>query len=232
VVRLKVTYLGHAGFVFESEKAKLLIDPWLTNNPVGAHLPERLPFDLIALTHGHFDHLGDSLELATENGVPILTLPELAAYCKGQGAETELINYGGTFIHHDLAIKCVLAFHSTSAGPERANAPGACGYVVKGRDATVYHAGDTCVFGDMRLIGDQFEIDAALLPIGGRTTMDPEEARLAIDLLHPRTVVPIHFGTWAFIEQDVSAFKSRVEETTTAKVVVLNPGDSRVFLGT
>lgn len=226
---MKVSYLGHAGFIVRSRDATLLIDPWLTENPQGSALPDDVRPDLIALTHGHFDHVGDSLELADRFAVPILTLPELASYCRDRGATTELINYGGSFFQGHTEIKCVLAFHSSSGGTERANAPGACGYVVRDGSVSLYHAGDTCVFGDMKMIGDRSNLEVAVLPIGGRTTMDPEEAMIAIELLRPRHVIPIHFDTWEFIQQDVHHFKSDVESRFDTTVVVLKPGDSAEF---
>ncbi|OUN00464.1 MAG: metal-dependent hydrolase [Paenibacillaceae bacterium ZCTH02-B3] len=223
---MNITWIGHSCFLVHDGTHTLLIDPWIRDNPAGARLPDNARPDLILLTHGHFDHLGESVELSKQFEVPILCMPELAAYCRSQEARAEIINYGGSYRLGNFTIKCVLAFHSSSAGPNRIYAGPPCGYVITSSDQTVYFAGDTCVFGDMKLIGELFKLDVAMLPIGGRTTMDPAEALMAVKWLRPRYVIPMHFNTWEFIRQDPQAFKEAVERETEAKVLLPAPGEN------
>lgn len=221
---VELTWLGHAGIALRGQTCSLLVDPWMEGNPHGAELPEDFVPSGIFVTHGHADHFGDSMELARRFSVPIVASPEVAAFAARNGVTSELINYGGTYVLEGAEVKCVLAFHSSSIGPDRLYGGNPCGFVIKMDSVTIYHAGDTCLFGDMRLIGETYPLDVAILPIGGRTTMDPDEALKAIQWLKPRRVLPIHFNTWPFIEQDPVAFATRVHTETDAEILSMDPG--------
>jgi L-ascorbate metabolism protein UlaG (beta-lactamase superfamily) len=218
-----MTWLGHSAFLFESKGTRILVDPWL-KNPKFPGLPMGIRPDLIVVTHGHQDHLGDTVELAREHGCPVLAVPELTAYCERQGCSTMRFNHGGTVEFGGARIRCVDALHSSSVGPERDFAGDPCGVVLSADGINIYHAGDTDVFGDMQLIGDSVAIDLALLPIGGLFTMDSVGAVRAVELLRPARVAAMHYGTFAGIEQDPDAFGREVERRTSSKYLSLQPG--------
>lgn len=223
---MKATWLGHAAFVLRSREATVLVDPFISGNSRGAGLPDDVRPTAILVTHGHHDHLGDALDLSNRFDAPVVAVPELANYCAEQGATTERMNYGGTIDVGGARVTCVPAFHTSSVGPDRILAGSPCGFVVETEGRRVYHAGDTCAFGDMELIARAARLDLALLPIGGRFTMDPDGAVLALSLLRPRVVIPMHYNTFPLIEQDAEAFAKGVREATDTEPVVLAPGDS------
>jgi L-ascorbate metabolism protein UlaG (beta-lactamase superfamily) len=216
-------WLGHSAFLFESKGTQVLIDPWL-KNPKNPGLPAGFRPDLIVVTHGHQDHLGETFELAREHGCPVLAVPELAAHCEKQGCSAIRFNHGGTVEFKGLRIRCVQALHSSSIGPERAFAGDPCGVVLSADGIRIYHAGDTDVFAGMQLFGDSAAIDVALLPIGGLYTMDSAGAVRAVELLRPARVAAMHYGTFAGIEQDADAFGREVERRTQCKYLSLLPG--------
>ncbi len=223
---MKVTWLGHSAFLIEG-KDKVLVDPFLSGNPKAARKPEEVDCDVICVTHGHFDHLGDAVAIARRTGAVIACIAEMASYVERCEAKAVGFNLGGTACVKDTKVTMVPAFHSSSIG-----APGlefsaamAVGVVIDS-GKVVYHAGDTSVFGDMKLIGQMYKPDLALLPIGGFFTMDPKGAALATSLIAPKTVIPMHYGTWPPIEQDPKAFEREVKKVSKAKVVILKPGES------
>ncbi|MGO4384113.1 metal-dependent hydrolase [Specibacter sp. RAF43] len=225
---IEVTWLGHAAFSIRFEEHHVLIDPWLDNPAsTGAKLDPD-PTTLL-VTHGHFDHLGQAVELSLAHGIPLIAPGETGIYCKAQGCEAPLINLGGIYRRGNLAVKCVPAVHSTSVGPERAYGGLAAGYVLNLGGFRLYHAGDTALFSDMKLISSRYALDLALLPIGGTSTMGPEDAVDAVRLLEPRFVIPMHFDTWDFISQDAQAFAARIESETSATCILLDPGSSHLF---
>lgn len=223
---MRITYYGHACFVLEDGRCTILIDPWLKENPLVTHFPEGLAPNLILVTHGHHDHLGDAVEIATESGATIISTPEVCHYCARQGAKIDPVHYGGTLTFDFAAVSVVPAWHSSSitVGEERLYAGNPCGFVVRLGERALYHAGDTCLFGDMALIGKHFLLDYALLPIGDRFTMGPEDALRAVQLLRPRVVVPMHYNTWDSIVQDVEVFRRAAESQTISKCLVMKPG--------
>lgn len=223
----RIRFYGHACFRLEQGDVQVLIDPFFTGNPHIKEIPADLRPTNILVTHGHGDHLGDAIELAKANGATILATPELAGYCGRQGAAVDGAHMGGTVRFPWGSVKLVPAFHSSSVGPNLdIYAGNPVGMVVRFHGLTFYHAGDTCLFGDMRLIGEGNDLDVAYLPIGGHYTMDTEDALKAIELLRPRAIIPGHYNTWPVLEVDISAFKARVEAATRAKCVVLKPGEA------
>lgn len=224
---MKITYLGHAAFFLEGE-SKILIDPFLRDNPLATVRPENLHPDLILVSHGHGDHLGDAVEIAKRTGATIVSVFELASYCSRQGAKAHAMHIGGSHQFGPVKVKLTPAWHGSGLvmdGPaEYLGNP--CGFVINLEGKNIYHAGDTGLFGDMALIGRLHPIDLALIPIGDNFTMGPEDALEAVKLIKPSVVIPMHYNTWPLIEQDPQDFKRKVEAQTTARVVVLAPGES------
>jgi L-ascorbate metabolism protein UlaG (beta-lactamase superfamily) len=198
-----LTWLGHAAFRLDSPGGKrIYVDPWLQNPkcPENEREPERV--DLIALTHGHSDHVGDTVDLAKRFSCPVVAQVELREWLAGQGLEddmTESPNKGGTVEKAGVRITMTDAKHSSSCD-DGTYAGEAAGLVLELEDGTrVYFAGDTCVFGDMQLIGRIYEPELAVLPIGGHFTMDPREAAVALELLGVKRCVPCHYGTFPLL---------------------------------
>jgi len=226
MVGMKITRLGHSAFLIHG-RDKVLIDPFLTGNPKASTTHDKVDCDIICVTHGHGDHLGDAVDIARRTGATIASIVELSDWLEKLGVKSVGFNMGGTAKIKHTNITMVPAFHSSSIG-----APGlefsaamAVGMVVDS-GKVVYHAGDTCVFGDMRLIGDLYKPDVALLPIGGFFTMDPKQAAMAVELLNPKIAIPMHYNTWPSIEQDPKDFERLVKKSSKAKVVILEPGES------
>lgn len=213
---MKIRYLGHAAFQIIGSK-NIVIDPFLTGNPVAAE-QEGTP-DLILVTHAHGDHLGDAVELSKRSGAPIVCMYDIAQHIRGVQAYG--MNYGPAKIE-GIDIVMVPAWHSSSMGGQEVGNP--AGFIVKMDGKTVYHAGDTFVFGDMALFNELYgPIDVALLPIGGYFTMGPREAAKAVELLKPRIVVPMHYNTFPPIRQDPEEFRKLVGDK--AEVRILKPGE-------
>jgi L-ascorbate metabolism protein UlaG (beta-lactamase superfamily) len=190
----------------------------------------------IAISHGHADHMADAVAVAKRSGAHCVAVVELAEWLKGQGIEAlSDPNLGGTVRFDWGSIKLVPAWH-TSTLPGSEEAPFSAehgiplgtpaGFVIEIGGVTVYHAGDTCLFGDMKLIAERNPIDVALLPIGGLYTMDRHDAMVAAEFVGAKTVIPMHYDTFPPIETDAGAFKSDVESQTSAQVVLLKPGES------
>jgi L-ascorbate metabolism protein UlaG (beta-lactamase superfamily) len=206
MANVSLTWLGHAAFRVDSPKGKrIYVDPWLENPkcPEGEKEPDRV--DLIALTHGHDDHVGATVELAQKFGCPVIALVELRGWLSTKGLSeemTEAPNKGGTVEHDGIKITLTDAKHSSSAFEDGRfvylGEP--TGLVIELEDGTkLYFAGDTGVFGDMQLIGRIYQPDVAVLPIGGHYTMDPREAAVALELLGVKRCVPCHYGTFPLL---------------------------------
>ncbi len=220
----KITFYGHSAFLVELDGKKILIDPYLSN-PLSPVKPEDVKdVDLVVLTHGHGDHLGDAITILKNNkNAKIVAIYELANYVGEQiGDPGRAIggNIGGPMLVDDLKIALTPATHSSPYG-----AP--TGVVIIGKEATIYHAGDTGVTMDMKLIGELYKPDIALLPIGGHFTMDPVEAAKAVELIKPKIAIPMHWGTFPVLYGKPEEFKKLVEERTPeTKVIILQPGET------
>jgi len=199
---IKLTWLGHATFLIETPASQtLLVDPWVMGNPKCPDDKKQLTkVDIMLCTHGHGDHIGDAVEIAKKLHPKVVAIPELATWLQSKGAEQTLpMNKGGTQAVGDVKITMVDARHSSGIqdGDQIIYGGEGCGYVIEFENAVkIYHAGDTCVFGDMQIIREIYAPEIALLPIGDHYTMGPREAAYACNLLKPKTVIPMHFGTF------------------------------------
>ncbi len=221
---MHVTFIGHAAVEIKTEKHSILIDPFITGNPVAKHKPEDFQPDAIILTHGHADHLGDAIPISKRTGAPIIAIFELAMYCQSQGAQAVGMNIGGPSTFPFGTVQFTAAVHSSSYDGHYLGEP--CGVVLTTlENKKIYHAGDTALFSDMALIG-KLGLDLAFLPIGSYYTMDPEAAVEAVQLLQPKVVIPIHYNTLPAIRQDPQQFKAKVEGQTKTQVIILRPGES------
>jgi L-ascorbate metabolism protein UlaG (beta-lactamase superfamily) len=224
---ITLTWLGHASFRFDTPGGKrVYVDPWLGNPkcPDGEKQPERM--DVIALTHGHGDHVGDTVELSKRFSPEIVAQIELKGWLGGKGAEvgeTPGSNKGGTVEAAGLKFTLTNAFHSSSSDDGEYLGE-ACGIVAEAENGTkLYFAGDTCVFGDMELIGRIYEPDVAILPIGDHFTMGPREAAVALELLGTSRCVPCHYGTFPLLRGTPDELRQLAPEV---EVLALEPGES------
>lgn len=216
---ITLTFLGHAGALLEDGKYAVAIDPFLTGNPTAARKPADLRCTHIVLTHGHSDHLGDTVCLAQTNQATVYAGNELALYLEEQGVTAEPGNPGGCIAADFGWVAFTQAFHSSSYEGRYLGV--ACGAMVHLGGVTVYHCGDTGLFGDMALLGEIYRPDIALIPIGDRFTMGPELASRAAELIRPKIAVPIHYQTFPALVQDASRFQPKGVE-----VKVLRPGET------
>jgi L-ascorbate metabolism protein UlaG (beta-lactamase superfamily) len=224
---VKITWLGHSAFLFEAEH-KLLIDPFISGNPLAPCSPEELNPDIIAVTHGHRDHLGDTIEIGKRTGCRIISVHEVANYIKSKGVFAEGMGKGGTVNIEGIKLTMTEALHSSSIDASGFSFDGGspAGFVIQINGHSIYHAGDTGVFGDMQLIGELYNPEVALLPIGDRFTMGIKEAIKAVELLRPKIAIPMHYNTFDVISQDPEKFKRAVESKTNTKVTIMKPGDT------
>ena len=224
------TWLGHATFVMTSPGGKkILFDPWVTGNPTSPEAAKTLgPIDLMLVTHGHGDHTTDVVPIARATGAQVVAPFELAAFFQRKGLQNVIgMNPGGTLNALGLAMTMVQAFHSSSIEEDGkpVYAGAATGYVVKFENGTtIYFAGDTALFGDMRLIGEFYRPQIAFLPIGDFYTMGPEQAAKAVELLGVRQVVPMHYGTFPALTGTPAKLRELVGSR--AQIVDLKPGET------
>lgn len=221
-------YFGHSAFELTNNGTVALIDPFITGCPTTTVSADELNPTVILITHAHGDHVGDAVALSQRTGASIITINELAGYLGAQGAKTIGANHGGTVAFEGGTVKFTPAWHSSAIVDESGAyvAPGVpAGLIVTMGDKKVYFAGDTCLFLDMQLIGEE-ELDVAVLPIGDHYTMGPADAVRAAKFLRAKAIVPCHCNTFPLIAQDTDAFKNDLEERTTSKGVILAPGES------
>lgn len=222
----KVTWYGHAALGLETDGHKLIVDPYLSDNPAASISPEVVDVDFILISHGHDDHVGDSVDIAKRTGAMVISNDEIAHWFERQGVEkTHGQHLGGGYKHPFGYLKLTFAIHG-SALPDGSNGGNPCGFLLTTGDGKkIYLAQDTGLFGDMKLIGEE-GLDLAVLPIGDNYTMGPDDALRAVKLLEPKVVIPIHYNTFDLLKQDENAWAERVQQETGTKVVVLKPGES------
>ncbi len=227
---VKITYLGHSAFKLISPQGViLLIDPYLSNNPkTPPDQKEVDKADLILVTHGHGDHLGDAVAIAQKTNASAVVMAELATYLSNKGVKNVVrMNKGGTYTAKGIRITMVNAQHSSSVteGNQVIYAGEPVGFILRFENGfTVYHAGDTSVMADMKIFGDLYSPNLAFLPVGSHFTMDPREASYACKLLRPQYVIPMHYGTSPVLTGTPEAFVQEMKDQPEVKVVVMIPG--------
>ncbi|HOI58762.1 MULTISPECIES: metal-dependent hydrolase [unclassified Methanoculleus] len=214
---MRLTWLGHACFCLEGSRT-ILIDPFIPEDSLSVEP------DIVAVTHAHADHLGIAAELSKKT----VAVNEVAKYLRSKGVPTEPMNIGGSITVDGVQFTMTPALHSSWLEDEGMGFYGgaAAGFVIAMDGISVYHAGDTALFSDMQLIRDLYRPDVALLPVGGRFTMGPDEAMIAARYTGARLVIPMHYDTFPAIRQDLQNFKQAIERTTAIRVRILSPAES------
>jgi L-ascorbate metabolism protein UlaG (beta-lactamase superfamily) len=223
----RVQWLGHACLLFETDGKYLLVDPFLTGNPAAAVKADQVRADFILVSHGHGDHVGDTVAIARRTGATVITNYEISEWLTKPPKDLSKVHgqqHGGGHAFAFGRVKLTLAFHG-SALPDGSNGGNPAGFLFYFNDGKkVYDAADTGLFGDMRLIGEE-GIDLAILPIGDNYTMGPEDALRAVKFIQPKKVLPIHYNTFPLIQQDAAAWAASVRQKTQAQPIVLKPGE-------
>lgn len=223
----KITWLGHACWLLESDGVRAIIDPFLTGNPQAACPAADVQADLVLVSHGHGDHCGDAAEIANRCGATLISVYEITTWFeKNHGVKRTIgMNLGGGVQTALGRIKLTIAWHS-SCLPDGSYGGNPAGFLITlASGKKIYFACDTALFSDMRLIGGE-GLELAVLPIGDLFTMGPDDALAAVKLLRPQTVLPSHFGAWPIIAQDGAAWAERVQRETGVRGVALQPGES------
>jgi L-ascorbate metabolism protein UlaG (beta-lactamase superfamily) len=226
---MDIRFIGHATVELTEGSTNVLIDPFLApNNPVATVTAEEVEPTHILVTHGHADHTADLIEVAERTGAHVVSMVEISRWHGAKGHEdSSEINIGGTARFDWGWVKMVQAFHTnTLEGEDGIMVGPPAGLVVNIGGKTVYHLGDTGLFGDLKLIAESTPIDVALIPIGGKYTMDRHDGVTAAKLIGAETVIPIHYDTFQHVETDAEAYKADVESQTSSKVVLLKPGET------
>ncbi len=223
----KLTYFGHSAFLVEHNNYKILLDPFITGNPLSPVKAEDLSADYIVLSHAHGDHFGDTLEIAKRCNSTVIAVNELANYVASKGVVAHNMHIGGSYDFPFGKVKFTIAHHGSSSNEgEYMGEPAGILLFLDGK--TLYHAGDTGIFYDMKLIGEMHKINLALLPIGGNFTMGMEDALKAVELLKPELTIPMHYNTFPVIKADPEKFIELVKQSG-YEGKVLNFGESLEF---
>ncbi|WNS44742.1 metal-dependent hydrolase [Paenibacillus sp. MMS20-IR301] len=213
---MKIIYHGHSCVQIETNGKSLIIDPFISGNPAAVTKVEDIKTDAVLLTHAHTDHILDAAPIAISNNVPVVATVELASYIGWKGAQTIGMNIGGTVDLGFAKATMIHAFHTSgiTLDDEQQIIYGGmpAGFIIEAEGRTVLHAGDTGLFSDLKMFGELYEIDLAILPIGGHFTMGPEHALIAAKWLGAKQVLPIHFNTFPPIRQDAGAFVQKLED--------------------
>ena len=224
----KFIWYGHGTSGFETGGYKIIVDPYFTGNPAASTTADAVEPDFILVSHGHGDHVGDVVPIAKRTGCLVITNAEIAGWLGKQGVNVHAQHLGGGYQHPFGHLKFTLAIHGSGL-PDGSCGGNPAGFLLTTNDGKkIYWACDTGLFGDMALIGAA-GLDLAVLPIGDNFTMGPDDALLAVKLLEPKHVIPVHYNTWDVIKADPDAWAARVEAETDTKAHVLEPGGTFVF---
>lgn len=222
----RLTYLGHAAFHVEGEGLDALIDPWLSGNSQTVFTPADFPsVNFIFVTHGHGDHLGDTVEIALRSGATVISTVEMCAHISPEGVNTHPLQIGGAFGFPFGRVKMTPAWHGSGIQTEKGMLYGgvAGGFLIEVDGKKIYHAGDTGLTMEMTLLAAD-SVDVALLPIGGNYTMDIDDAVRSLEMIRPKTAVPMHYGSFPVIDASPEEFFSKASGITHVKV--MKPGES------
>ncbi|KZN97133.1 MAG: metal-dependent hydrolase [Bacillaceae bacterium] len=223
---MKVSFHGHSIVQIETNGKNIIIDPFINGNGQTDLKVEDVKADVILLTHGHNDHVGDTVEIAKRNDSLVVAIAELATYLSWKGIKTHGMSIGGAYEFEFGKVKLTQAFHGSSYTEDNQNIVYTgmpAGILLTAEDKTIYHAGDTALFSDMKLIGERNEIDLAFLPIGDNYTMGPEDALTAAEWIRAKKVVPIHYNTFPVIQQNPEDFVSKLPDGVG---LLLKPGET------
>ncbi len=226
---IQLTWLGHSTYRIETPAGTtVLVDPWVMGNPMCPESEKKIKkVDVMLCTHGHFDHIGDAVAIAKQHNPTVVGIFELCAWMEKKGVkQISPMNKGGTQKVGDLRVTMVHAEHSCGIqdGDQIIYGGEACGYVMEFENGVkIYHAGDTCVFGDMQIIRELYAPEIVMLPIGDHFTMSPREAAYACRLLKPKTVIPMHFGTFSLLTGTPGELKKLVKD---AEILEMKPGQT------
>ena len=224
---MQIRWLGHSAFALEHDGKTVLIDPFLTGNPKAAATADEVQADAIFLTHGHSDHLGDTVDIAKRTGAPVVAIVELAGEIAEEGVETFDPNIGGTVELDFASVRLTPAWHTSTTPKGTVNTP--AGLVIEMGGKRIYFAGDTALFSDLALPSRRGHVDLAVIPIGGHYTMDRFDAVVAADFIKADQIIPSHYNTFPLIEADADTFKSDVQNAGYAEVIVLEPGGAHTL---
>ncbi len=214
---MDITWLGHSGILLKGSKT-VYIDPFLTGNPAASITPDEITeADVVVVTHHHSDHLGDAFPICKKTGATLVSVHEVAVEAEAEGIPNEGMNIGGTIDTKGVKIHMVQALHSAEKGDPT-------GVVIEMDGKTIYHAGDTGLTYDMKLIGEFFKPELSFIPIGDRYTMGISSATMAVEFIQTKKVIPIHYNTFPIVSADPEEFKRRVGDM--AEVIILRPGES------
>ncbi|WP_339732423.1 metal-dependent hydrolase [uncultured Gimesia sp.] len=221
----KITWLGHSTYQIETAGKTILLDPFLTGNPSATISANEASADVIIVSHGHGDHVGDTVDIAKHTNALVIANFEIIDWMGKQGIENVHPQHiGGAHEYEFGTVKLTIAHHGSML-PDGSNGGSPCGILLKLNDGTIYFAADTGLFYDMTLIGEE-GVDLAILPIGDNFTMGPEDSVRATKMIAPKRVMPMHYNTWPLIEQDAAAWAEQIRARTEADPIVLEPGES------
>jgi len=224
----EISWLGHAVLRLKTEGFTLLVDPYLSQNPSATEAADTIDADYILVTHGHGDHIGDTVQIAQRTGATVIANAEICTWLGKKGLKVHGQHIGGGFTYPFGYLKLTMALHG-SALPDGSDGGNPAGFLLTTKAGEkIYMAGDTGLFGDMALIGDE-GLTLAVIPIGDNYTMGPVDALRAVKFLRPQHVIPIHYNTFSLINQDANAWAAQVQAETEAEAHVLQPGQSLKF---